>query len=147
MTAENFKVHFRVQQDEDGYPPVSVESMWVSAALPEGNFVVDSIPFFSREATVGDTIEAREAVGGLWFCRIVACAPCSLVRVVFFDRTRLDPVREVLHGLGCATEYFGRFPLLAVSIPLDTSLTQVRSYLDEEEAAERIEYEEVILRH
>jgi hypothetical protein len=40
------KVLFQLEQDEDGYPPASVESLW---ALPkgEGLFQVDNIPFFA----------------------------------------------------------------------------------------------------
>ena len=40
-------VWFRLDQDEDGYPPVQTESVW---AIPfgEGTYILDNVPFFAE---------------------------------------------------------------------------------------------------
>ena len=42
------KMLFNLSQDEDGYPPVSVEGIWVEPTL-SGNFRVENVPFYVRE--------------------------------------------------------------------------------------------------
>lgn len=72
------KVHFRLVQDEDGYPPVAVESVWAQPGMNSREYVLDNLPFFVREATLGDTVLVREEEGHCWF-----------EAVVRRDRTRL----------------------------------------------------------
>ena len=84
------KVHFRLVQDEDGYPPVSVESVWAQPSTKAGEYVLDNIPFFAREATIGDVVQVREEEGHLWFDKVVRRSQNSLVRVVFFDRAAVE---------------------------------------------------------
>src|ERR1700704_5869826 len=111
------KVHFELVQDEDGYPPASVESVWVRPTPNVGEYVLDSIPFFIQEATIGDVVLVREQDGHLQFARIVRRSHNSLVRVVFFEPTYVERVNEQLVTLGCLTEYIEAHKLLAVSVP------------------------------
>ncbi len=116
------KVHFRLAQDEDGYPPVAVESVWAQPGANAREFVIDNVPFFAREATVGDTILITEEAGQRWFEAVVHRSRNSLVRVVFFDRTCVDRVSDQLTALGCSTEYLREHNLLAVCIPASVRL-------------------------
>lgn len=140
------RVHFELTPDEDGYPPVGVETLWVAPTQSPREYVIDSIPFFVRDATVGDTIAVREEDGQRWFDRVVAESTSSLIRVIAYDRTYAPAVRDQLHALGCSTEYDGHHNLIAVDVPGTTSLARVQEFLAQEASADRIGYEEPILR-
>jgi hypothetical protein len=143
---DSVKVHFRLVQDEDGYPPVSVESVWAQPTTQPGEYVLDNIPFFAREATIGDVVLVHEKDGHLWFVEVVRRSKNSLVRVVFFDRTCVERISEQLVNLGCSTEYIKEHNLLAVSIPDTVKLQDVQGYLQSEAGAGVLDYEEPILR-
>lgn len=146
MTAMR-KLSFDVEQDDSGYPPVNVESVWVKPV--SGHlYEMDSIPFFTREATVGDVISAREdPSGNLWFQEIDRQSMHSLIRVVFFDHDCVESVVEKLRASGCGTEQMQEFNLVAVDVPGDVSLERVREFLDAQSSDGRIDYEEALLRH
>jgi hypothetical protein len=65
-TTDKVKVLFRLTQDESGYPPYAVEGMWTSRRA-DGTFEIESIPFQSYEAAVGDVVKAQEVDGELLF--------------------------------------------------------------------------------
>lgn len=145
MTAP-VKVHFRLAQDEDGYPPAAVETLWAKHGSNTGEYVIDNVPFFACDATIGDTVLVREEQGQRWFERLVRCSKNSLVRVVFFDRACVEKVSTHLLAQGCSTEYLKDYNLLAVSIPGCVNLVNVQSYLQAEVSTGSIDYEEPILR-
>lgn len=140
------KVHFRLVQDEDGYPPVAVETLWAERGANAGEYVIDNIPFFARDATIGDTVLVREEEGNHWFERLVRRSQNSLIRVVLFDETCLERVSAHLVAQGCLTEYLRDHSLLAVSIPVTVKLADVQRYLQVEASTGNIDYEEPILR-
>lgn len=140
------KIHFRLEQDEDGYPPVAVESVWAKEQ-PDGSYVIDNAPWFTREATLGDVVEAEEEDGALYYSATRSESGSSLLRVVFLTDEEPTSVREALLELGCSSELAGAWPLLAIDVPADAELDAVRAMLDEGEEQERWEYEEAILRH
>jgi hypothetical protein len=140
------KVHFRLVQDGDGYPPVAVESIWAQPTVKAEEYVLDNVPFFAREATIGDVILVREQDGQHWFKDVVTRSMNSLVRIVFFDRTSTDRVNKDLIDLGCSTEYLKSHNLLAVSIPGTVDLGVIEDYLQKETSARTLDYEEPILR-
>lgn len=140
------KVHFEFEQDEDGYPPVAVESVWCEPTSIRGEFIVDSIPFFIRDATLGDVVEATERPDGWWFARIVRPSTHSLIRAVLFDTQQAQRIRTELKRLGCSTEYLDTYRLIAVHVPGSTLLGSVQAYLDLEAQGGTIDYEEPLLR-
>ena len=144
--AEEVKVSFRLQPDEDGWPPVDVESVWARPGEVEGEYVIDNIPFFTREATDGDVIAVRYDIDGtLWFDKVIRSSRNSLIRVILFDCNPVDTVREQLGVFGCSTEYFSEYRVIAVNIPPNVEIVTVQSYLHGEEVAGRLAYEEAIL--
>jgi len=140
------KVHFRLVQDEDGYPSAAVESLWAAPVAEPNEYVVDNIPFFARDATIGDTIRIREESEHWWFERIVRPSRNSLIRVVFFDRTCVEKIGERLVSLGCSIEYSKDINLMAINIPINVALIDVQSYLKAEASKGSIDFEEPILR-
>jgi hypothetical protein len=139
------KIYFKIKQDEDGYPPVAVESVW---AQPTGRFFrIDSIPFFTRDATVGDVVRATaDPSGALWFSGVEKSSGNSLIRVVLFDPNFSDVVANGLKALGCGTEGMKVYKLLAVDVPEGVELGGVQAFLRGEADVGRIDYEEAILR-
>jgi hypothetical protein len=141
------KVHFQLEQDEDGYPPIAVESVWAKKDVGKNEFVLDNVPFFVRTATLGDTITAiPDDQGTLWFQGMARRSTNSLVRVVFFEPSAMDSVGEKLISLGCAIEYLRIHNLLAASIPSFKVFTDVQHYLASEAEKGTIDYEEAIIR-
>lgn len=140
------KLHFHLTPDEDGYPPVTVESLWAEPGSNQGEYVIDNVPFFARDATIGDTVLAREEDGQYWFHKLVSRSQNSLVRVVFFDQAFVDAIGKQLVDFGCAIEYLRPHNLMAVSVPGNVDLATVQEYLQAETSAGTIDYEEPILR-
>ena len=140
------RIHFPLQQDEDGYPPVAVESVWAQPSTQAREYVLDNVPFFARDATIGDTVLIREEDGNLWFEKLMYRSGNSLVRVVFFDPDVVKVVSDRLVSMGCDVEYLQDHELLAVSIPASTALSEVQGYLQAEATTGTIDYEEPILR-
>lgn len=140
------KIHFCLEQDEDGYPPVAVESLWAKPVANSDVYIIDNVPFFARNATIGDTVSVFEKDGVRWFDRLVSRSPNSLVRIVFFDRSCIEEIGERLVAMGCATEYLREHNLMAVSVPKTVALGDVQAYLRSEAYAGKIDFEEPILR-
>jgi hypothetical protein len=140
------KINFRLQKDEDGYPDVSVESVWARSGVGIGEYILDNIPFFVRVATIGDAVAAYEENGQLWFDRVTARSSNSLLRVIFFDRDCKPRIARELASAGCEVEFFDAYNLLAISIPANVNLSEIQAYLKRQVAAGFIDYEEPILR-
>jgi Domain of unknown function (DUF4265) len=140
------KVHFRLVQDEDGYPPINVESVWAEPTTEPNEYTLDNIPFFAREATLGDVVCVHKEDSHLWFDKVMRRSANSLVRVVFFDNAFVERVNDRLVKLGCSTEYLETHKLLAANIPNSVNLDDVQEYLQSEAGAGVLDYEEPILR-
>nr|WP_128797943.1 DUF4265 domain-containing protein [Corallococcus coralloides] len=140
------KIFFRLEQDEDGYPPVGVESLWARSS-GNGRFVLDNTPFFVRDATLGDEIEVAEEDGQLWYRSTVGRSNNSLIRIVVPEDVDSADIRSALERLGCTSESLPAYQLIALSVPENASLKEVRRYLEEAVASGDIaDYEEPILR-
>ena len=146
MNVSEAKVYFHLEQDADGYPPVAVESVWASPVGDWGECMLDNVPFFATQATLGDTVRTVDEDGVHWFRSVVKGSLNSLIRLVFFDVGRVAEVREALVGLGCSSEFVDRYNLLAVNIPATSSLSRVQQYVRSLATEEALDFEEPILR-
>ncbi|NOK23641.1 DUF4265 domain-containing protein [Corallococcus carmarthensis] len=142
---ERKRVFFQLIQDDEGYPPVSAESLW-TIPVQGGRFVLDNVPFFARDATIGDTIEVREEEGRLWYRATVDRSGNSLLRVIMYDSAKITEVTTALRSLGCETELSEQHRLLAVSVPASASLPAVQRYLMDMASRDVLDYEEPLLR-
>lgn len=140
------KVNFSIEQDDDGFPGIASESVWASPGIELNEFVIDNTPFFAREATVGDLVEARQSDGNFCFVRIVKSSHNSLVRAVFFDASKLELLRSAISDLGCQTEYLESHHMLAISVPREVAIHAVRGVLEGLADEGVLDYEEAILR-
>ncbi|EPN9366106.1 DUF4265 domain-containing protein [Cronobacter muytjensii] len=58
--SEFIKVTFRLIQDEDGYPPVSYESVWLQRNS-NGEYELDNIPLYIYGVSKGDVITFQKS--------------------------------------------------------------------------------------
>ncbi len=138
------KVLFRLNRDEDGCPPFDVEGVW---AEPLGDaFVLDNIPFFMREATLGNVVEVDRIGDELFYASTRQRSQNSLIRVVMFEGHDPQALRSRLRDMGCASELSHLPTLFAVNVPADVPIENVRALLDDACAHNLCDYEEPILR-
>lgn len=140
------KILFWLTKDDDGYPPMEIEGVW-AAETGDGGYEIDNIPFFARQATVGDIVEAGSVDGQLFYERTRLRSKHSLMRVVLFDGRDPSPLRADLARLGCSTEQSHLAPLIAVDVPPSVRIDDVRAILDDGCEKGFWDYEEPILRH
>ena len=78
---------------ESDWPPVSVETLWV-AALGDGHFRIDNIPFFVRDIAVDDVVVGKSGQGGLLrFVRKFASGGHSTIWVISHDQEAQQSLR------------------------------------------------------
>lgn len=125
------KILFYMDRDEDGYPPVEVESLWASAV--DDGYALDNIPFFVRGVALGDVVSAEAADdGALEFERVVRRGGHSTFRIWLRDQSAAE-MRKTIDallalGLGVEKDFTG---LLAVDIPPEVSLDDAEAALFE----------------
>jgi hypothetical protein len=146
-TEEMFKVVFKLEKDENGYPPADWEGLWAKK-IEENLYELDNVPFFARGISTGDIVVAEKEEGGegrLLFRRVHRPSGHSTLRVVFFDKTMLLPLRDRLSAIGCSTELSHLPNLISVDIPPGVPLDQITDILKPGEE-EKWSYEEASLR-
>jgi hypothetical protein len=139
-------VLFSVQQDENGFPSVTCEQIWCLPAAG-GNFVIDNVPFYARDVSMGDEIATEIRNGERWFASVSKPSRNTTVRV--FARkdefsTTLAPSLESFGGL---VEKMQGPPLIAVSFPPSADIARALEYLDRESAAGNVAFEESSVRY
>ena len=140
------KVEFRLLRDEEGWPPADWEMLW---AIPRGGgqFELDNIPFFAKGVASGDLIAVVTQGERLIFDRLLSEGGHSTIRIIMYELSLKDSIREMLRGLGCETEGSHLPSLFAVDVPPSADYQLVVSLLDEKARADILEYEESALRH
>jgi hypothetical protein len=141
-STNHVKVFFRLERDEDGYPPADVESLWaIERAL---GYEIDNVPFFVKGIGLGDVVRADERDGALWFHSLLTESGHGTIRVIMLakDLERRAALKGELRECGCAIEQSHLESLFAVDIApgsnIQSALTLLRARSDEEV----IEYEE-----
>ncbi|WP_043476713.1 DUF4265 domain-containing protein [Kitasatospora sp. MBT66] len=90
------KVYFRMEVDEDGWPPASVESLW-AVDLGDGTVRLDNTPWFVRGVASGDVIRVSVDDEGLrWAGETVqASENCTIRLIVLKDGGSADRVGDL----------------------------------------------------
>jgi Domain of unknown function (DUF4265) len=152
---DRVKVHFDLDQDEDGFPPVHSEGLW-AIRLNDERYELDNIPFFVSGVSCCDVITVRESPEGYYtFDRLVEERGHSTLRVIFSEGSedcrplleRARDLREILRKQGCSVELSDDPLVIAVDVPPDVSLTPVRDILDTGEERGLWGYEEATVAH
>ena len=74
--ADQVKIEFRVEPDEDGYPPIGVERLWATP-MPNGHYIVDNTPFYVSGISAEDEVSVVDVDGTLRFEALVRASGIS----------------------------------------------------------------------
>ncbi len=147
MTSEHFeRVSFKLDQDETGYPPSKWERLW-AVKQKDGSYLIDNAPFFVRDVSVGDHVEAVRQGGELTFKRVVAPSGNSLLRVAVKNPKDEAQIMEALQRMGCKAEKCDNPRLASVVVPPDKPIRPILEYLDRQYAMNKLDFEEAAMRH
>lgn len=132
------KVHFRLEVDEAGWPPASVERL-CAVDLGGGTVRVDNTPWFVRGVASDDVIRVEvDEEGVRWAGETVrASENCTLRLIVLRDGGSAAARRTVLETfdrLGTTGEGIEQFRMVALDVPPDADLPRIRKLLEHGEA-------------
>jgi len=144
VTEHCVKILFELEQDEDGYPPASAETLWAIKA-GDGLFKIDNIPFFALGVAVNDIVSAVPEENAFRFKEVAQPSGHSTIRVVVYDAADVAAVRTLFKQLGCSTELSHLPRLLAVDVPPSVSLAELKQVLESGRHQDRWGYEEACL--
>lgn len=136
MPSTHARIAFELEQDEDGYPPVSVETLW-ALPTPEGFWRIDNIPFFVYGIALDDIIEAHG--DPLTFVRVVQPGGHATLRMLLSKTADAAPLRAALNARGCSSEASHIPTLFAVDVPPAVDVAEVRAFLEGCEEVEEVE--------
>jgi Domain of unknown function (DUF4265) len=139
---DNVKIHFTLNQDEDGYPPVKTESLW-SRKINNNLYAIDNIPFFVFNISYGDIICATN---DFIFTEIIEKSKHSTFRVFLMAIDKKQELLNIVSGASCGIEYLESFDIFAIDIPPDVNLQEVRRILNDGEEKSWWQHEESSVR-
>ena len=108
---------------------------------------LDNIPFFARGVSSEDIVRVKREEGVLFFAGLVDIGGHSTVRVLVWNRSETEAVREELRAMGCSSEGTNIDGLVAVDIPPSVRYAEVREFLMAGEQNGRWEFEEACIAH
>ena len=74
----------------DGYPPVSMESIWAEVT-EEGYLKINNIPFYSKEISLGDIVSGIQTEENyLLYDKTIIQSKNSTLRIVFFLKLQYE---------------------------------------------------------
>ena len=141
----NAKIEFRLQI-EDGYPPISVESL-NARQVESGQFEILNTPFFVKNVAYGDRVTAiQQQDGRLIFEACTVYSGFKAISIILLDESLDVGVLDLLRGLHCVIEYgeFGDLRMVAVAVPPSVDYTPIRHSLDEYERLGKLSYAELV---
>ena len=131
---------FKLEQDEDDWPPVGAEGLWCQPV--NSLYRVETCPLFVKGISVGDLIEAEADEDGRVFQFTVAEPSAnSTVWLIFWDRSAINPTLQALRSLGCDTTGPPEgtdAKICSVNVPANVDFTKVDAVLQPLEQPERI---------
>ena len=125
---QKVKVIFRLERDEDGYPPEDVESLW-GLRCADG-VEIDNVPWFVKGVSLGDVVSVVQASDGvLEFERVLRRSGHSTYRILLLDQEARALERTIaeLTAMGLGVEEDAG--LLAVDVPPTVSLNSFTKHL------------------
>ena len=140
------RIRFDLEADEDGHPPVGAEYVWCSST-PQGTYVVDNIPFYVRDVSLGDEITTDLANGEESFKAVVRKSANTTVRVFVKDLENIQRYREELNRLGCVTELSHIPGMFSVSMPPEAKVAEALAMLDSAYESKELGFEESSVRY
>lgn len=135
------KLLFRLQPDEDGYPPYQWESVWANP-VSDGLYQIDNIPFFVSDISLGDIVEAEYSDDVLVYVKTAVPSSNGTIHVVCYDHKTCQQLLSRLPGWGCDYEVGELERLVAIDVPARAEVDDLLAWLDRQARAEQLVYEE-----
>ncbi|MCT9094250.1 DUF4265 domain-containing protein [Streptomyces sp. ASQP_92] len=134
ISGDHVKVHFRMEVDEEGWPPASVESLW-AVDRGDGSVRLDNTPWFVRGVASGDIIRVEpDEEGARWAGETVRASEHSTIRLIVLrdggSAAARQTVLKAFHRLGTTGEGIEQFRMVALDVPPDADLPRIRKLLE-----------------
>lgn len=126
----------------DGYPPVSMESVWAEVT-EEGYLKINNIPFYSKEVSFGDIVSGIQTEENyLLYDKTIIHSKNSTLRIIFFNENQKfkDKILTKLKDLGCDSEAFN-VNFYAINIPIQVDIEEIYIFLDEFVETDDLDYD------
>ena len=144
ISERHVKIMFPLEQDEDGYPPATTESLW-AIDVGAGLYQIDNIPFFATGIALNDIVSAKLEHGALQYEEVVRASGHSTLRVIAYDTSQMPAVRAFFEQMGCSTELSHLPSLVAIDVPPTVAFEPLRQVLASGREQDRWDYEEACL--
>ncbi|TWF92913.1 DUF4265 domain-containing protein [Saccharopolyspora dendranthemae] len=128
--APQLKVIFPLTPDDDGYPPVSAESLWAEQAGEEGVCTLQNTPFFAWNVSNGDRVHVAPDEQGATYVAVISRGGHTTVRLIELDDGEgFENLLAELVRAGCGVERSNLAGLVAVDVPPGVDLDLVRGLI------------------
>lgn len=145
-TDKNYlKVTFKLKIDEDGYPPVGFESVWLKKK--NGLYVLDNIPTYVYGVSKLDEISFHDEHGELIVDGVRKKNGNSTLRAYVFDSTHLNDILIKIQEMGAFTASSKNSTYFSIDIPHNISFELIDGYLSELSDNNILDYEDACLQH
>jgi hypothetical protein len=149
-TAQAVKVAYRLERNEDGFPPISVELLNAERVSADV-FRIKNAPFFAPNVSFGDLVHATpsDVAGQFEFDGLVEASSYTSISIILLDTSMDTFLMDLLRGMNCVLEYgeFGLYRVLAVAVPPASNYASLRSTLTDLEGRELVSFAELSLAH
>jgi Domain of unknown function (DUF4265) len=140
------KVRFKLDIDEDGWPPAESEGLWAEP-LSDDTYRVDNTPWFVRNLATGDVVRALAGSDGvLWAIERVTWSGHCTIRVIprasgplLGDR---QAVLDAFIPFGVTGEGIEQYGMVALDVPPEADARKVKALLVAGENDGRWHFEE-----
>ena len=139
------KISFELVPDDDGYPPVGVETLNASR-LEENKFRLENTPFFVSGVAYGDIVEARQSPsGGYEFVQCLDESGFKSISIILLSEALDRNLMDTLRGCNAVIEYgeFNSIRMVAISVPESFDYSNFRVLLNNFESEGLISYAEL----
>ncbi|MGE8353579.1 MAG: DUF4265 domain-containing protein [Pseudomonas protegens] len=140
------KITLILQQDADGYPPVSAEFLW-GIKKSETTYLVDNTPYYIYGLSKGDLIDTRQENNELIATVIIQQGGHSTLRVFAENARDKANIIKTLQQLGAHCSVTHSLSLFSVDIPPECRLEPIDAYLSSIADDDQIAYEDACLQH
>lgn len=126
------KILFRLERNNDGFPPISVESLNADA-LGDGLFRIKNTPYFTKNVSYDDIVRASEyaAPDQFQFELVTEPSDFTSISIIILDESMDTILMDTFRGHDCVIEYgeFGAYRVVAVAIPGEADYDFLRNEL------------------
>ncbi len=145
--SEPVQVIFSLDETTSASSGLSEEAIWCLPTMSSNSFVVDNIPFYATDISMGDEIKAEVSSAKLRFMKVLRKSKNTTVRLFAMQGSAESELIPKMQSFGGLTEKMEGSSLVAVSLPPTADLAGAFAYLDSESEKRRIGFEELSVRY